>query len=75
MKQGVHFFYVVAIDMRIDLRRCDIGMPKHLLDSTEICAALKQMRCKRMPEHVWVHMLGDVCSRTSFLDDLPHRHS
>jgi hypothetical protein len=42
----------------IDLRGCDIGMPKHLLHRAEIGAVLQQMACKCMAENVRRNRLG-----------------
>ena len=38
--------------MSVDLRRTYIGVPEQLLNSSEICSALEQMRRVRMPQRV-----------------------
>src|SRR5260370_16543189 len=40
-------------DMGINLRGGNIRVAQHELDGTEVRAALKQMRGKTVPQHVW----------------------
>src|SRR6266513_3854319 len=39
-------------DVRVDLRRRDVGVAEHHLDGAEIGAVLEQMGGERMPQHV-----------------------
>jgi hypothetical protein len=39
-------------DVRVNLRRREIGMTEHHLDGAEVCAAFEQMRGERMSERV-----------------------
>src|SRR5690242_8220561 len=40
--------------VRVQLRRCQIGMPEHLLDSTEVGASLEKMGGERVAQKVWM---------------------
>src|SRR5512143_217345 len=40
------------LDLGIDLRRREAGVPKELLNAPQIRAALEQMRCERMAKGV-----------------------
>jgi len=54
MKLPMHSFKPLLIDMRIDLRRGNIGVAQHLLDDPQIGAVPEEMRCETMPEKVWI---------------------
>jgi hypothetical protein len=41
MKCSVHFFQILAVDVRIDLRCRDVGMAEHFLYGAEISAAFQ----------------------------------
>jgi hypothetical protein len=43
---------ILAIDVRVDLRRRDVGMPKHFLDRAQVRAAFEQMRREGMSERM-----------------------
>src|SRR5437763_14536307 len=43
----------LALHMRIDLRRRDIGMSEHLLHAPEIGAVIEQMAGKGMAQYMW----------------------
>src|SRR5215204_4746518 len=66
---------VLAIDVRIDLRRRDVRMPKHFLDRSQIGASLEQMGRKRMAERVRRHVLVDAGALDVFAQDLPRPHA
>jgi hypothetical protein len=40
MKRAVHFFEILAVDVRVNLRGGNIGVSQHLLDGPEICSSL-----------------------------------
>ena len=42
-------------DVRVPLRRADVGVAEHLLDAAEVGAALEQVGGERMPQQVRVH--------------------
>ena len=56
MKLPMHGFKPLLIDMRVDLRRGNIGVAQHLLNDPQIGAVPKQMRRETMPEKVWVNI-------------------
>ena len=43
----------VAGDMRVNLRRRDIGMAQHALHAAQIGAMFDQMRSKSVPHDMW----------------------
>src|SRR5256885_1826578 len=55
----VHLPKVLAVHMRVDLRRRNVGMPEHFLDGAQIGAAFEQMRRERMAKRMRRHHLGD----------------
>ena len=52
MELAMHRTKILAIDVRIDLGRRDVGVSKHLLHSAQVGTSLEQMRGERMPESV-----------------------
>jgi hypothetical protein len=42
----------VAENMRVDLRRGDVGVPQHLLDAPEVGTVLQEMAGKGMAKHM-----------------------
>jgi hypothetical protein len=48
MKLPVDSLEPGTIDVSIDLRRRDIGMPQHRLDRSQVRASFKQVRRERM---------------------------
>ncbi len=51
-----HFRQVLKIQVRVDLRGGNVGMPQKFLNAAQIRAGFEQMGGKRMPEHVRMHM-------------------
>jgi hypothetical protein len=52
-----HAAQPAAGNVGVDLGGANIGMPQHRLDAAQIGAALKQMRGKRMSQHVRRNMM------------------
>ena len=52
MKLPMHSFKPLLIDMRIDLRRRNIGVAEHLLNNPQIGAVSEKMRRETMAEPV-----------------------
>jgi hypothetical protein len=52
MKFFVAFFQMGARDVRIDLRRRDIGVAEHLLHRSDIRIVLNKMRRERVPKRM-----------------------
>ena len=71
MKLPMHGFKPLLIDMRIDLRGRNIGVPKHLLNNPQIGAVPEQMRRETMAEEVRVNVLLQPGVPRVFFHDLP----
>jgi hypothetical protein len=71
MKLPMHSFKPLLIDMRIDLRRRNIGVAEHLLNNPQIGAVSEQMRRETMAEKVRVNVLLQPGAPRVFLHDLP----
>lgn len=56
VKLPMHSFKPLLIDMRIDLRRGNVGVAQHLLDDPQIGAVPEQVRCETVPEKVWINI-------------------
>jgi hypothetical protein len=54
--------------MRVDLRRQYRYVSKKLLNDTEVCAILQQMRCKAMSQHVGMYM-SQACTTRGSIND------
>src|SRR5689334_14940755 len=74
MELLMHLPKVVAVHVRVDLRRRDAGMAEHLLDRPEICPALEQMCREGMPERMGRDVLRDAGAIDVMLQDLPGAH-
>src|SRR6267142_1120511 len=66
---------VIPIDMRVELRRGEIGMAEHLLHRAEIGAAFQQVRRECVAERVGRHSLGEPGTPGVGLDDPPRAHA
>ena len=60
-----------VVDMRVDLGRGDIGMAEHLLDDTQVGAALEQVAGERVAQHVRVDGALDAGAPGGITDDGP----
>src|SRR5262249_23646320 len=75
MKSIVHLAEARLQHMRVDLRRRQIRMPEHGLNRAQVRAALKQVRCEGMPEHVRTQR-APYAGRTSVrFEQLPETNS
>ena len=63
----------LGLHRRVDLRRCDTGVPEHFLDRAQVRPTAQQVRRKRVPQQVWFHVLHDAGPTRVFLDDQPQR--
>src|SRR5207244_5627989 len=57
MKLSMHCLQPLLIDVRINLRRRDVGVPKHLLNDAQIGAIAQQMRREAVPEQMRITVL------------------
>ena len=60
-----------CIDMRVNLRRCDVGVAQEFLHLSEICTAGKQVRCKTVTQGVGTYVRRSTRSLGILLDELP----
>src|SRR6478736_3416393 len=58
-------------NVRVDLRRREIGVAEHRLNRAEIGATLEQMRRERMPQYVRTEAAADAGAATASLENLP----
>jgi hypothetical protein len=56
-------------DVRVDLGRRDIFVPQQFLDDPKVCAAVKHVGRKGMPQEMWRHALLDACRNSRFAHD------
>ena len=71
MMLAVHFFKARAVDMRINLRRRNIGVAEHRLNGSQIRATFEQMGGERMAQGVRRHALIDPRRQRIATDKLP----
>src|ERR671931_765620 len=57
MRAEVRLAHVVGRDVRVHLRRLDRGVAEHLLDASQVGAALDEMRGEGVPQGVRRHVL------------------
>ena len=74
MKLPMHSFQSLLIDMRIDLRRRNIGMAEHFLDDAQIGAVPQEMRREAVSQKVRINVLFESGAARMFLHDLPDTH-
>ena len=67
----MHSFQSLLIDMRIDLRRRNVGMAEHFLDDAKIGAISQQMRREAVSKKVRVNVLFESGASRMFFHDLP----
>src|SRR5690349_10834911 len=58
-------------DVRVDLRRREVGVAEHQLNGAQVGAALEQMRRERMPQHVRAQRARELRLAAVALQDLP----
>ena len=65
------FDEATAIDMRVDLRRTDVGVAKHGLQGPQVRASFQQMRGKSVAQHMGADPFGrDAHDRGQLLHQL-----
>ena len=74
MKFPMNFAEPVASDVRVNLRRADIGVTEQFLDHPQICAMLQQMRRKAVPQHVWRDVALHARAANAIFDMQPQRY-
>ena len=67
----MHSFQSLLIDVRIDLRRRNIGVAEHFLDDAQIGAIPQEMRREAVSQKVRINVLFESGLSRMFLHDLP----
>src|SRR4051794_31956635 len=66
----VHVLEPLGRQVRVDLRRGDVGVPEHLLHRAEVAAAGEEVRGERVAQRVRAHLLLEPGRARVALDDL-----
>src|SRR6476660_3395128 len=75
MELLVNLPQILAVDMRVDLRRRDVRVAEHLLHGAKVGAALQKMRRERMPQGVRRDVLLYAGRFHVPAEDLPGTHA
>src|SRR5438094_9833283 len=67
----MHSFKPLLVDVRVHLRRRNIGVPEHFLNDPQIGAIAKQVGREAMPEKMWVNVFFESGALCVFFYDLP----
>ena len=70
MRRKVYLAQMGAVDMGIDLRRRDVGMPQNLLQDTKVGTARKHMGCKRMTKRMGMQPLDTHQAAVALADGM-----
>ena len=70
MRRKVYLAQMGAVDMGIDLRRRDVGVPQNLLQDTKIGTARKHMGCKRMTKRMGMQPLDTHQTAVALADGM-----
>src|SRR2546426_4203710 len=73
MKLVVCLLQSPLVNVRVDLGRGDVGVPKHLLDHTQIATVFQEVRGETMAKRVRRDVLGDTRGARIFLNEMPNR--
>src|SRR5437867_7137118 len=71
MKVLVDLPQALTIDVRVDLRRRDVGVAEHHLHGSQVGAALQQMRREGVTQHVRAELAPETDRASVLLEDLP----
>ena len=74
MKFKMHVFQVPLIDVRVNLRRCDVRVAEHFLDDAQVRAVAQQMRGEAVAEQMRIHIEIEPGVLRDLLHDLPDAH-
>ena len=74
MESPVHGLKAGAVDVGVDLRRGDVGVPEQELHHAQVGSAREQVGREAVPQHVRVDV-PEACRPRHTLDDLPDRDS
>ena len=70
MRRKIYLAQMGAVDMGIDLRRRDVGVPQNLLQDTKVGTARKHMGCKRMAKRVGMQTLDTHQAAVALADGM-----
>ena len=71
----VNFFQILSVDVCVHLRCGNVRMSQHFLDSSQVRAALQEVRREGMSERVRVNLLLNSSRNAELMDNIPNRHS
>src|SRR5437660_12115498 len=71
VKLPMHRLEPLLIDMRVDLRRRNIGVPEHFLNNPQIGTVAEEMRRKTVPEQMGINVFLQAGVARFFLHNLP----
>jgi hypothetical protein len=74
MKLPMYGLKPMLIDVRVNLRRRNIGVAEHFLDYAQVSAVSKQVRRETVPEKVGVNVFLQSGVPSMFFHDLPDAH-
>src|SRR6266550_1827981 len=74
MKLTMNVSEIFAVDVRVNLSCRYVGVSKHFLDRSEICAPFEQMRGKRMTKRVRRNAFRDSRLQDILAKNFPRAH-
>src|SRR5437588_7561559 len=70
MRVEIHVLQPLRAEMRIELGRCHIRVPEHLLERAQVAAAREQVGRERVAQRVRAHLAVEAGRLRVPLDDL-----
>src|SRR5213080_4803551 len=70
MRREVDVLQALRGEVRVDLRRGDVGVAEHLLDGAQVAAACEQVRRERVAQRVRAHLVREAGRARVSLNDL-----
>jgi len=74
VKLPMYSFKPLLIDVRVNLRRRNIGVAEHFLDDAQVSAVSKQVRRETVPEKMGINVFLQSGVPSMFFHDLPNPH-
>ena len=71
MELSMHSFESLLIDVRVNLRRRDVGVAEHFLNNAQVRTVAQQMRRETVPEQMRINVFLQPGVPRFFLHDLP----
>src|SRR2546423_10551260 len=67
MELSMDRFQTLLIDMRVNLRRRNVGVSEHFLNDPQIGAVAQKVRRKAVSQQMWVNVFLETCCPRFFL--------